>query len=220
MPCGKVHPSVLIDDRRLERFGKLDKMIDAGLRPGSTIHNDHWIVGLHQESSCLGDCARIALRRRRQRQLRYARIGPFADRVFLEFAIYHQQHRPHEASHRDLIGAHGGLGEVRQRNRLIVPFRVVADHRCGILDAVVPFSISGVPHRGVQGVADDDINRHAVAICVVDRHGGVLQSDRALSEHAQRLALNLGIAVAHGDRRLFMTTGDELGFRLPAVIDH
>ena len=147
-------------------------------------------------------------------------IGPFANRVFLQFAIRHQQHRPHRRRHRDLIGAHRGLGEVLQRNRQIVPFRVVADHRRGILDAVGPFPISGVPHRGVQHVADDDVNRHAVTIGVVDRHGGVLQSDRAVGEYAQRLALNLGVAVAHGDRRLFMATGDELGILVASVVDH
>src|SRR5256885_7510991 len=41
-------------------------------------------------------------------------------------------------SHRDLVGAHGGFREMRQRPRQIVPLGEVAHHRGGVLHAVVP----------------------------------------------------------------------------------
>ena len=84
---------------------------------------------------------------------------------------------------------------------------------------MVPFS-AGPPHDGVERVAQDDVDRHAVAPGVVDRHGGVLQSDRAVGKDAERLALDLGVSVRHSHRRLLVAVGDELGALVAAVIDH
>src|SRR5690242_10296862 len=83
-----------------------------------------------------------------------------------------------------------------------------------------PLSVSRVALRGIQIVANDDVNRHAIAVTVVDRHGCVLQSDGAVGEYAQRLAFNLGVTMGHGDRRLFMAAGDEFGIAVAAVVDH
>ena len=41
-----------------------------------------------------------------------------------------------------------------------------------------------------------------------------------VGKDAQRLALNLCVAVAHGDRRFFLATGLELWIVVAAVIDH
>ena len=107
---------------------------------------------------------------------------------------------------------------MRQRDRQIVPLREVAHHRRRILHAVVPFHARHALRR-VDGVAENDVDRHAVAVGVVDRHGGVLQPDRAMREHQQRLAFDLGVAVSHGDRRFFVAAGDEFGTLIAAVVD-
>jgi hypothetical protein len=48
----------------------------------------------------------------------------------------------------------------------------------------------------------------------------MLQSDRAMREHSQRFALDLGITVGHPDRRFFVTTSDELRRFVAAVVDY
>jgi hypothetical protein len=47
---------------------------------------------------------------------------------------------------------------------------------------------------------------------MLDSHGGVEQ-------HQHRLALDLGIAVRHGNRRFFVTGGKEFRLRIVAVVD-
>ena len=56
--------------------------------------------------------------------------------------------------------------------------------------------------RGVEVVAADHDDRHAVAPGVVDRHRRVLQADGAVAEHHHRLAFDLEVAVRHRDRRI------------------
>ena len=73
--------------------------------------------------------------------------------------------------------------------------------------------------RGVEIVAADDEHRHAVAPGVIDRHGGVLQADRAVDQRHDRLAGRLEIAVAHGDAGFLVRAGEEFRHRVLAVID-
>ena len=83
-----------------------------------------------------------------------------------------------------------------------------------------PFAVRGVPHRGVQIVANHDVNRHAVAEGVVDRHRGVLQTYCAMGEYAERFSLHLGVAVGHRDRGFFMAAADEFGLAVTSIVNY
>ena len=80
-------------------------------------------------------------------------------------------------------------------------------------------STPGRRMRRVERVPDDDEHRHAVAVRVVDRHRRMLQADRAVRKHAERLAFDLGVAVRHRDRGFFVAAGDELRLLVAAVVD-
>ncbi len=71
----------------------------------------------------------------------------------------------------------------------------------------------------LHDVAAEDQNRHAVAPCVVHRHGGVLQADDAVAGHRNRLALHLGVALRHMDRGVLVHAGDDFGLGVAAMID-
>ena len=105
-----------------------------------------------------------------------------------------------------------------RRSRSIVPLDVIAHHGGGVLDAVSPFD-GEMRLVASRMIADDDVNRNAVAPGVVNRHGGVLESDGAVSHDEKRLAFDLGVAMSHGDGGFFVAAGDELGILIAAVID-
>ena len=64
----------------------------------------------------------------------------------------------------------------------------------------------------------DDVDRHAVAPGVVDRHRRVLQTDGAMARHGHRLAFDLGVALRHGDGDVLVHAGDDFGL-VAGVID-
>ena len=220
MPRGEVHPPALIDDGGLQRLRQLDEPGDAGGGAGGAIGHDHRGLRRDQQLRRLGDCTRVALRRRGAREPRHskARADLGGDRIFLKTAVEDEHHRHHRRRHRDLVGAHRRLREMRQRNRQIVPLDEVADHRRRVLHAVRPFN-AGPPQRRVQVVAGHDVDRDAVAVGVVDRHRRVLDADRAVAQHRHRLAFGLEVAVRHRHRGLFVAAGDELRRRVAAVVD-
>ncbi len=220
MPRRNVHAPALIDDRRLKRLGQLHEPLDPGGRAREPVGDDHRVLRVHEQPRRLGHGARVALRRRGQRQLRHAEARRHLgrNRIFLEPAVDDDHHRHHRRRHRDLVGADGRLGEVRQGVRVVVPLGEVAHHRRRVLHAVRPLH-AGAPHRRVERVAGEDVDRHAVAVGVVDRHRRVLQADRAVGEDRHRLPFHLEVAVGHGHRRLFMAAGDELRHRVAAVVD-
>ena len=191
-----------------------------GRCPRGAIGDDDRILRVDQQSRRFGDRTGIALRRRRHREPRdpQTRRDLVRDRIFLQPAVDDQQHRHHRRRHRNLVGAHRRLGEVRQRDRLIVPLDVVAHHGRRVLHAVRPLD-ARPPQRRVERVAGQDVDRHAVAVGVVDRHRRVLHADRAVTQRRHRLALGLEVAVGHRHRRLFVQAGDELGRCVAAVVD-
>ena len=160
-----------------------------------------------QQPRQLGDGARVGLRRRGERQLRHPQRAVWSamGRSCSSLSATSTTGPPRRR-HRDLVRAHRRLGEVRQRHRRVVPLRVVAHHRRGILHAVHPLHARR-PHRRVERVAEDDVDRHAIAPRVVDRHRRVLQPDRPVRHDRERLALDLGVAVRHRHRRLFVAAG-------------
>jgi len=67
----------------------------------------------------------------------------------------------------------------------------------------------GARLRGVEIVAAEDQHGNAVAPGVVDRHGRVLQADRAMDQRHDRFAGRLEVAVAHRDAGFFVRAGEE-----------
>ena len=215
----KIHAPALIDDRCLQRLRELDEALHPGRRAREPVRHDDGMLGGDEEPRELGDGPGVALRRRRHRhlrdrQLRVAREGPL-----LQLGVEHQHDGRHRWGERDFVRADGRLREVRERHGRVVPFRVIAHHRRGVLHAVRPLG-AGAPHRGVELVAEHHVHRYAIAPRVVDRHRRVLQTHGTVREHAERPAFDLGVAVRHGDRRLLVATRDQLGAPVAAVIDH
>ena len=105
-----------------------------------------------------------------------------------------------------------------ERGRIVVPLDVIAGDDADILRGVVPLD-AGPAHLHIAHIADHHIHRHAVAPGIVHRHGGVLQPDGAVGAHAQRLALDLVVAVAHRDRNFLMRAGEEFRADIAAVVD-
>ena len=176
------------------------------------------IFGVHQQPCRLRHRAGIALRVGDLRKLGDAQLGVFGNRVFLHRRIGDDHHRSRRRRHHDLVGAHARFGEMLERGRIVVPFHVVAHDRGGVLHGVVPFD-AGPPHGGVEDIADHHVDGNAVAPGIVEGHGGMLQPDGAVREHAQRLALDLEIAVAHGDRNFLVGAGEEFRALVAAVVD-
>ena len=73
---------------------------------------------------------------------------------------------------------------------------------------------------GIEDVSGDDVDRHAVAVGVVDGHGSMLNSNSAVREDGERLAFNLRVSMGHRDGGFFMTASDELGILVATVVDH
>ena len=207
-----------VDHRALQQLGELDQAIVALLRAGIAVGDQHGVLGVDQHPRGFRHRARIALRIGDRRQLGDPELLPFLDRVFLKRAVGDDHHRQSRRRHRDLVGADGRLGEVLQRCGIIVPLRVVADDDGGILRGVIPFD-AGTPLLHRHDIADHAIDRHAVAPGVVERHGGVVQADGAVREDAERLLLDLVVAVAHRHRDFLVRAGEEFGIDVAAVID-
>ena len=105
-----------------------------------------------------------------------------------------------------------------QRSGIVVPFGEVAHRNGRVLSAVVPFDPRPAQFGG-HGVADDDIDRHAIAPGIVERHGGVMQANRPMREDAERLSFDFVITMAHRDRDFLMRAGEEFGILVAAIID-
>jgi hypothetical protein len=72
---------------------------------------------------------------------------------------------------------------------------------------------------GLDDVSDHDVDRHAVAPGIVERHRGVLQADHAVAHHGHRLAFHLGIALRDVDRDLLVRAGEDFGLGVLSVVD-
>ena len=105
-----------------------------------------------------------------------------------------------------------------RRDRRVVPFGVVAHDGVDVLRRVHRRHARR-PVRGVEIVAAEHDHRHAVAIRVVDIHGGVHQPDRAVDQRHQRLVGDLVIAVGDADAAFLMGAGEEFRHRVLAVVD-
>ncbi len=88
----------------------------------------------------------------------------------------------------------------------------------GILHRVVPLR-AGTALRGVEPVAREDHDRHAVDPRVVDGHRRMLQSHGAVDGDTHGLAGGLRVAVRHRDGRFLVHAGEELRHPVAAVVD-
>jgi hypothetical protein len=138
--------------------------------------------------------------------------------LLLKFGVRHECHGHHRRRHRHFVCAHRRLAEMAQRDGLVVPLHEVANQRHGILRAVGPIHEAPALRR-VDNISEDDVDGHTIAKRVVYGHRGVLRSHRAVHAHEQRLAFDLGVAVAHPHGRLFMAARDEFRRLVIAIID-
>ncbi len=105
-----------------------------------------------------------------------------------------------------------------QRLRRVVPLGNVAHHRGRILHAVDPTHLAAAV-RGVQTISENQKNRNVVAEGVINSHRCMLAPHRAMGGGQRRLALDLGVAVGHGHRGLFVHAGDVLRRFIAAVVE-
>ena len=214
----EVLPPGLIDHRALQRLGERDEALHAGRRARHAIDHDERGFRRDQQLRRFRDGAGVRLRRHHLGELRNVERLRLVDRVLLQLRIEREQHRAHRRRGRDLVGTHRRLGEMLQRGRLVVPLGEVAGDGADVDRGMHPFRARPALVR-LHDVAADRDHRHPVAPGVVQAHGGVLETDDAVADHRERLALDLGIAVRHLDRDLFMRAGQDLRLDVAAVID-
>jgi hypothetical protein len=111
----------------------------------------------------------------------------------------------------------GAFGKVLQAAGRVVPLHEVAHQGGGVLHRMVPFGARAAL-VGVDAVATEHDDGHAVHPGVVDGHGAMLNAHRAMHEDRHRFARRLGITMRHGDRRFFMQAGQQLGLFVAAVV--
>ena len=140
------------------------------------------------------------------------------DRLGLQAAVERHHHRAIGRRGRDLVHAHERLREMLRRDRIVVPLGVVAHDRIDVLRGVEGRHARRAV-RGIEIVAAEDEHGNAVAPGVVDRHGGVLQADRAVDQRHDRFAGRLEVAMAHGNAGFLVRAGEEFRHRVLAVID-
>ena len=80
--------------------------------------------------------------------------------------------------------------------------------------------VDGAPFVGVGGSGSaQHEDRHLVRPGVVERHHRVLQPDQIVEDHQARLAGDLAVALRHVECDLLGAAEDDLGSRVPGVID-
>ncbi len=73
--------------------------------------------------------------------------------------------------------------------------------------------------RRIEVITGDEHHRCPITPCVVDGHGGMLDSDRAVRGDCERLAGHLVVAVAHRNGLLLVCAGQKLGLGVTAIVD-
>jgi hypothetical protein len=215
VPGGEVHAPALVDHRALQGLGQFDQPPHAGRRARHAVADDDRVLGRGEQLRRLRQRADVAHRRHHLGDLGNAQAAAVGDRVLLQLGVEREQHRAHGRRGRDLVGAYRRLGEMLQRGRLVVPLDEVAHDRGGVDRRVDPFDPGRALVR-LDDVADHHVHRHPVAPGIVQRHAGVLQADRAVADHGDRLAFDLGVALRHVDGDLLVRAGED--FRLVAAV--
>ncbi len=218
MAAGEVHAAGPADHGRLQGFGEVDEVFHARRGAAEAVGDQNRILRGHEHASGFGNGGGIADGRRELAELGDMQRQVIGNRILLQLGIGHQQHGQRGRGHGDLVGAHGGFGEVGERSGQVVPLDEVADHGGGVLNAVRPFH-GGDALGGVDDIADDHVDGSAVAPGVINGHGGMLEPDGAVREYGDGLAFDLRVPVSHGHGGLFMAAGDEFGILVAAIVD-
>ncbi len=216
----EVHPVLLVHHRHLNELCELYQQINALLGARHTVRDDDRVLRIDKKFCRLTERSRIGVRRRCRNVARRVEAVSvlLLDAFLLEAGVERNHHRPVRRRHRVFVGAHERLREVLERDRLVVPFGEVAHQRVDVLRGV-DGRRAGRTLGGIEVVAADHDERHAVGPGVIDRHAGVLQADGAVHQRHLRLAGGFEMAVAHRHRRLFVRDGQEFRHGVPAVID-
>ncbi len=220
---GEVHPVLAVADRRLQRLSELDHQFHARGCPRRSIRVDHRTLGVDEQGRRFPDRARFSRGRDGMDQLRYRRsVGrATGNLVLLHHRVDRQQGWPIRRRHGELVRAHGGLAEVAQRARRVVPLGKVTNHRRAVGSRMRPRHFPD-PLADVRKTARHHEDGHPVGIGVVDRHGAVLQTNGRVHHAGHGLALDFGVAVSHRHGSLFVhgADGAQPGLREHAVVDH
>ena len=176
--------------------------------------------GSHQHFGGFAQRVRIACGLRGHGQTGNFELARLAllERIFLKLAVGDDKHRPGRLRAGKRIAAHGRLGEMLQRHRIVVPLDEVAHGRRAILHAVEPFD-AGPPFGERARVAGKEHHGNAVAVGVIDRHRGVLRADGAVHDRGHRFAGHLGVAMRHSDRNFLVQAGQPFRALVGSVID-
>jgi hypothetical protein len=83
---------------------------------------------------------------------------------------------------------------------------------------MLPFDITAT-EVDLLLVAENDENRNAICICVIDCHRGMLQTHGAMGHDQERFAFDLEVPVGHCDRRLFVAASDPLRVFIAAIVN-
>ena len=130
----------------------------------------------------------------------------------MELGVQDQKHRGHRRGRSNRMGPHGGASKLAQGIGLMVPLHEIPNHSRHV-DGVMG------RHRAMVIETRNHVDRHPVGVSVINRHGRVLQADGAMEQGHHRFAFDLGVAVRHGDRGLFVEAGEELRHPVVAVVD-
>ena len=112
MPVREVHSSLAIDDSRLQRFRKLDEMLDGLGRARHTIHHDDRVLCRNEQLRDFVDSRRIGSRGYERPHFRNVQVGIARHFFFLQIDVENDRGRHHRRGHRDLVCAHHRLGKV------------------------------------------------------------------------------------------------------------
>ena len=138
--------------------------------------------------------------------------------VLLETSVDRDVGRALRGALGDPPRAQDGVEHRPERHRLVGPFGV-GPHRLALgIGGMEPVDGAAFGGIGRSRPAQHE-DRNLVRPGVVKRHHGVLQPDQIVENHEARLAGDLAVALRHVERDFLCPAEDDLGPRVPGVID-
>ena len=156
------HAAAATLHRRLQRLGELDEQTHAVLVARHVAREHERVLGADEQLRDFCDRRRVAGRRARERELRNPQRRAVTHRFFLQRRVDDQHHGAARLRHRHAVGAHGGLREVLQRRRRVVPLQHVAHHRGRVRHRVRPPVEQRPPVLAAGDVRAQEIRRASV----------------------------------------------------------
>ena len=217
MPIGNVHAFSPVVDGGLQDLRQFrDQLHAVGSSRGPAAVDSRTLRG-NQHFGGFPDRTDVTAWRRGHGEFRDTKVL-MGIRILLQSCIADDGNRSHGRSHHDLVSPHGVGRKRLERSWIVVPFCKVTNHGAHVLRAVVPVDAAGT-HCRVHVVSDDQEDRHAIRVGIVDRHRSMLQADGAVEQCHHRLAFDLGVSVGHCNRRFLVATGEQFGLGIVSVVD-